>query len=53
MWGRHVAIDFASRGAAQAWLADEPFTPAGLYASVEVHAFVNWWPQCTGFTPAS
>lgn len=53
MMRRHMAIDFASRGVAHAWLADEPFTPAGLYASVEVHAFVNLWPQCTGFPPAS
>ena len=32
-----------------AWLADEPFTRAGLYASTEVHAFVNLWPQRAGF----
>ena len=49
MIGSLLAIDFASRDAAQAWLADEPFTRAGLYASVEVHAFVNLWPQCAGF----
>ena len=32
-----------------AWLADEPFTRAGLYAAVEIHAFVNLWPQRAGF----
>jgi len=30
-------------------LADEPFTRAGLYDSVEIHAFVNLWPQHAGF----
>jgi uncharacterized protein len=34
-----------------AWLADEPFTRAGLYAGTEVHAFVNLWPQKAGFAP--
>ena len=49
MSGSLLAIDFDSRDAAQAWLADEPFTRAGLYASTEVHAFVNLWPQRAGF----
>jgi uncharacterized protein YciI len=52
MIGSLLAIDFASRDAAQRWLADEPFTRAGLYASSEVHAFVNLWPQRAGFAPA-
>jgi uncharacterized protein len=49
MIGSLLAVDFDSRGAAQAWLAAEPFTLAGLYASVEIHAFVNLWPQRAGF----
>ncbi|MGE0497695.1 MAG: YciI family protein [Ramlibacter sp.] len=49
MVGSLLAIDFASRDAAHAWLADEPFTRAGLYASTTVHAFVNLWPQKAGF----
>ena len=49
MLGSLLAIDFSSRDAAQAWLADEPFTRAGLYAGTEVHAFVNLWPQRTGY----
>ena len=52
MIGSLLAIDFASRDAARAWLADEPFTRAGLYSSVEVQAFVNLWPQKAGFPPA-
>ncbi len=53
MIGSLLAIDFSSREAAQAWLAAEPFTRAGLYAGVEVHAFVNLWPQRAGFAPAA
>lgn len=51
MVGSLLAIDFDSREAAQAWLAAEPFTRAGLYASTTVHAFVNLWPQKAGFAP--
>jgi hypothetical protein len=51
MLGSLLAIDFASRDALQAWLADEPFTRTGLYAAVEIHAFVNLWPQRAGFPP--
>jgi uncharacterized protein len=53
MIGSLLAIDFEDRDAARAWLADEPFTRAGLYARVEVHAFVNLWPQKAGFAPAA
>jgi uncharacterized protein YciI len=53
MIGSLLAIEFASREAALAWLADEPFTRAGLYTGVEVHAFVNLWPQRAGFPPVS
>ncbi len=49
MIGSLLAIDFDSREAAQAWLADEPFTRAGVYASSSIHAFVNLWPQKAGF----
>ena len=52
MLGSLLAIDFSSRDAAHAWLAEEPFTKAGLYASTTVHAFVNLWPQKAGFPPA-
>jgi len=53
MIGSLLAIDFPSRDAAHAWLADEPFTRAGLYASSEVQAFVNLWPQRAGFASTS
>lgn len=51
MIGSLLAIDFESREAAQAWLADEPFTRAGLYASVTLHAYANLWQQRVGFPP--
>jgi uncharacterized protein len=53
MIGSLLAIDFESRDAALAWLAAEPFTKAGLYASTSIHAFVNLWPQKVGFAPAA
>jgi len=53
MLGSLLVIDFPSRDAAHAWLAEEPFTKAGLYASITIHAFVNLWPQQAGFPPAA
>jgi uncharacterized protein YciI len=52
MIGSLLAIEFAFREDAHAWLADEPFTRAGVYASSSVHAFRNLWPQKAGFPPA-
>jgi uncharacterized protein YciI len=49
MVGSLLVIDFADRAAALAWLANEPFTRAGLYADSQVHAFRNLWPQQVGF----
>jgi uncharacterized protein YciI len=53
MLGSLLVIDFAARDAVMAWLADEPFTLAGLFADVRIHAFVNLWPQRCGFPPAA
>ena len=47
--GSLLAIDFPDRAAASAWVREEPFTKAGLYASVQILAFRNRWPQRTGF----
>ena len=49
MIGSLLVIDFDGRDAAIAWLRDEPFTCAGLYAATQVHAFRNLWPQKAGF----
>jgi uncharacterized protein YciI len=53
MVGSLLVIDFPSRAGAQAWLAAEPFTKAGVYAATSVYAFQNLWPQKAGFPPAS
>jgi len=52
MIGSLLAINFDSREAAAQWQAGEPFTRAGLYASMTVHAFQNLWPQKAGFAAA-
>ena len=52
MLGSLLAIDFDSRAAAEAWLADEPFTRAGLYGETRIHALQNLWPQKMGWPPA-
>ena len=49
MLGSLLVIDFTDRAAALAWLAQEPFTRAGLYGESQVHAFNNLWPQRAGF----
>ena len=49
MVGSLLVIDFPSRQAAEAWLAQEPFVQAGVFASTTVQAFVNLWPQKVGF----
>lgn len=51
MVGSVLAIDFPDREAALRWQEQEPFTQAGLYAEVKVHAFDNLWPQKCGFAP--
>ncbi|NUZ07993.1 YciI family protein [Piscinibacter koreensis] len=52
MVGSLLVIDFPGRAAADAWLSDEPFTRAGVYASAAVHGFANLWPQKVGFPEA-
>ncbi|WP_042878581.1 YciI family protein [Cupriavidus necator] len=52
MVGSLLVIDFASIDAARAWLAEEPFTRAGVYATSSIHAFNNMWPQKMGFPAA-
>ena len=49
MVGSLLAIDFADRAAALAWIEAEPFTRAGVYGTRQLHAFRNLWPQKSGF----
>ena len=53
MVGSLLVLDFPSREEAQRWIAAEPFTRAGVYASTGIHAYENLWPQRTGFPPAA
>ena len=39
MVGSLMVMDFPDRGAAKAWLANEPFNKGGLFASVAVYAY--------------
>ncbi|HEX2541707.1 MAG TPA: YciI family protein [Caldimonas sp.] len=52
MTGSLLVVDFDSRAAATAWLRDEPFTRAGVYARQELHPFRSLWPQRTGSVDA-
>jgi uncharacterized protein YciI len=52
MVGSLLVIDFPSRDEAQRWIAAEPFTRAGVYASTAIYAFQNLWPQKAGFPTA-
>jgi uncharacterized protein len=47
--GSLLAIDFPNRESATEWLRHEPFARGGLYASVQIQAFINGRPQKTGF----
>ena len=49
--GSLLVMEFADRHAVQEWLAAEPFNRAGVYASVQVEHFANYWPQKVGFPP--
>jgi len=49
MIGSLMAIAFEDRAAAMRWMAEEPFTKAGLYQTVSVLPFTNLWPQRVGF----
>lgn len=49
--GSLIVADFTDVEAARTWLAGEPFTRGGVYASTEILHFTNLWPQRTGYAP--
>lgn len=53
MIGSLLVIDFDSRAAVDAWVQNEPFCRAGLYATTHIAAFSNLWEQKAGFPPAA
>jgi len=50
--GSLIVMEFDTRAAVHDWLRDEPYTRAGLYGSVAIHAFNNLFPQKVGFVAA-
>jgi uncharacterized protein len=47
--GSLLVMDFPSKADVEAWLADEPFTKAGVYEKPVINAFNNVWAQKVGF----
>ena len=47
MIGTLLVIDFADRAAAEAWLAAEPFTRAGVYRHTDIRPVQGLWPRAT------
>ena len=45
MVGSLMVIDLPDRAAAEAWLADAPFTREGVYGSTTIRAYKNNWPR--------
>lgn len=48
MIGSLLVIDFPDRAAAEAWLADAPFTNGGVYGDATVLAYKQNWPRASG-----
>lgn len=44
-YGSTIIVDFESRDALDAWIADEPFLKEGIYASIDVKPFNKAFPQ--------
>lgn len=49
--GSLLVLDFPDLSAARDWIATEPFNRAGVYASIQVEHFANYWTQKVGFPP--
>jgi hypothetical protein len=46
--GSMFIVDFPNAEAAENWIADEPFTKHGLYASHTIHVYDHRWPKGPG-----
>jgi uncharacterized protein YciI len=46
--GSVFIVDLPDLAAAEAWIADEPFTRHGVYASHTIHIYDHRWPQHAG-----
>ncbi len=45
MIGSLLIIDFPERGAAEAWLADAPFTKGGVFGEASILPYKQNWPR--------
>ena len=45
MIGSLLVIDFPDRAAAEAWLAQAPFTTGGVFGQAHIHPFKHNWPR--------
>ena len=45
MIGSLLIIDFRDRAAAEAWLADAPFTKGGVFGKTIIHPYKQNWPR--------
>ncbi len=43
--GSLLVVDHPDRAAAEAWIADEPFTKTGVFQSTEIAAIKALWPR--------
>jgi uncharacterized protein len=50
--GSLLVLDFPSLEAARDFIEAEPYTKAGIYASVQIREFHNRWKQMVGFPPS-
>ena len=44
-YGSTIIVDFETREALDAWIAEEPFLKEGIYASIDVKPFNKAFPQ--------
>ncbi|SDC27069.1 YciI family protein [Acinetobacter boissieri] len=44
-YGSTLVVDFASREALDAWLAEEPYLKAGVYRHIDVKPFIQVFPK--------
>ncbi|MDH3673300.1 MAG: YciI family protein [Gammaproteobacteria bacterium] len=45
MIGSLLVIDFPDRQAAESWLAEAPFTTAGVFGNAAIHPYKQNWPR--------
>lgn len=48
MIGSLLVIDFPNRTAAEAWLAEAPFTQGGVFGEATIYPYKQNWPRAKG-----